>query len=278
MTAMPIPSVFSNAVIPAFARLAAIDNAKTSILSMPSVMPKNICGDWHRHSKGQLIYPRKGRCRIYTHDRVWVGSPRKAIWIPAGVEHTLQAIDQLHVHNVYIDTSAVEGLSKVSHLVIVTALLDELLEFSNNIPEHAPHYKCTHGHALNLIVDLIRLSTDVITPTLPLSGDRRLRIIMEALINDPGNDQSLEQWACRACSSSRTIARLFVSETGMTFRQWRQHLRVVEAISHLDDGCSINQTAYDLGYTSQSSFTAMFRRIVGCSPTEFLQSNWLQQP
>ncbi|WP_084261841.1 helix-turn-helix domain-containing protein [Zymobacter palmae] len=273
MSALSISNVFLSSVIPASARLAFIDDAKASILSMPSVMPKSMCGDWHRHGKGQLIYPRKGRCRIYTHDRVWVGSPRKAIWIPAGVEHTLQAIDQLNVHNIYIDTLAIDGLSKVSHLVIVTALLDELLEFSNNLPVHASHYKCTYWHALNLIVDLIRLSTDVITPTLPLSGDRRLRTIMEALINDPGNDQSLEQWACIACSSSRTIARLFVSETGMTFRQWRQHLRVVEAISHLDDGCSISQTAYDLGYTSQSSFTAMFRRITGCSPTEFLQSN-----
>ncbi|MEC5345279.1 AraC family transcriptional regulator [Brenneria populi] len=255
--------------IPAPERLAAIDNAPKPILSKPSHMMMGQRGRWHRHDdRGQLIYPYKGRCRIYTDDRVWIGAPSRAVWVPAGVIHTVQAIDALYVHNIYIDTTRYPEFDDRCHLVLIDSLLEDLLEFSSAISTDAPRYGKTRHYTLHLLADLIRTRRDAVTPQLPISNDRRLRIIMDGLIENPGDGRSLEQWACVACGSSRTLARLFIKETAMTFQQWRQHRRVIAAITLLENGHSISRIASDLGYISQSAFTAMFRRITGRCPTQ----------
>lgn len=254
--------------IPMPDRLAAIDNAAKSILSIPLVMSAGQQARWHCHDRGQLIYPYRGQCRIYYGDCLWTGSQHRAIWIPPGVMHTVQAIDELHTHNVYVDTCVFSDFDHRSHLVLIDSLLHDLLRLSSEIAGQQTRYSKTRHHMLHLLADLIRTRRDAVTPPLPLSANQRLRIIMDALIENPADNRSLEQWADVACGSSRTIARLFVKETGMTFQQWRQHRRVIAAIGWLENGCSVSRTASDLGYVSQSSFTAMFRRITGCCPTQ----------
>lgn len=48
-----------------------------------------------------------------------------------------------------------------------------------------------------------------------------MRKVVQAILNDPGDPRGLEAWCDIANASSRTLARLFRSETGVTFRQWR---------------------------------------------------------
>ncbi|WP_106300897.1 AraC family transcriptional regulator [Paraburkholderia sp. BL18I3N2] len=52
---------------------------------------------------------------------------------------------------------------------------------------------------------------------LPLPGHARLRSICEGLIAEPANSDTLERWAERIGASSRTVARLFRQEAGMSF-------------------------------------------------------------
>jgi AraC-like DNA-binding protein len=105
----------------------------------------------------------------------------------------------------------------------------------------------------------------------PHGRDRRLRRVIDRLRLDPGLDLSLDQLAKAAGSSPRTMARLFVAETGLTFGQWREHLRAVAAVDRLTRGASITQTALDLGYQSPSSFTTMFTRLLGLSPGRYMK-------
>ena len=48
----------------------------------------------------------------------------------------------------------------------------------------------------------------------------------------------LEDLAAVAGASSRTLARLFRAETGLSFRQWRQQARMTEAMGALTTGAS----------------------------------------
>src|SRR3546814_15737161 len=59
---------------------------------------------------------------------------------------------------------------------------------------------------------------------LPHPRDARLKRIAEALLADPADNRALGDWAKAAAASERTLARLFVRETGMTFGAWREQI------------------------------------------------------
>jgi len=88
-------------------------------------------------------------------------------------------------------------------------------------------------------------------------------------MENPADSRVLEQWATEAGASARTLARLFQSETKMSFRAWRQQLRLMRALEMLAAGVQVTNVALDLGYESVSAFTAMFRRSFGTPPTRY---------
>jgi AraC-like DNA-binding protein len=106
---------------------------------------------------------------------------------------------------------------------------------------------------------------------LPLPADSRLRSVTDTLIADPADGRDLKAWATTAGASERTLARLFVKETGMTFGTWRQRRRLLAAIGRLAEGQSVTSVALDLGYDSPSAFITMFRRTLGATPGRYLQ-------
>jgi AraC-like DNA-binding protein len=99
--------------------------------------------------------------------------------------------------------------------------------------------------------------------------DRRLQRVCWALLAAPGDPRTLDEWAAWANASPRTLARLFVTETGFTFGAWRQQARLLEAMGRLSGGQSVTDVALDLGYDSVSAFSAMFRRASGVSPRAY---------
>src|SRR3546814_7090510 len=102
-----------------------------------------------------------------------------------------------------------------------------------------------------------------------MPADRRLRKVTDSLLADPADPRGIEDWARAAGASGRTLARLFLNETGLTFRAWRQQLRLLRGLEMLAAGEPVTTVALDLGYDSPSAFIAMFRRALGTSPTRY---------
>jgi AraC-like DNA-binding protein len=100
-----------------------------------------------------------------------------------------------------------------------------------------------------------------------------LRRICESLIAQPSSIDTLERWAEQIGASARTVARLFKQETGMSFGQWREQLRLTEAMSRLAIGRPVAQVAQDLGYADTRTFAVMFRRAMGATPHQFAGSD-----
>jgi AraC-like DNA-binding protein len=106
---------------------------------------------------------------------------------------------------------------------------------------------------------------------LPQPHDKRLRRICAALLAQPGDTASLEDWASRVGASPRTLARAFARETGMGFSTWRQQARLAAALQRLAAGAPVTAVALDCGYASPSAFTAMFRRALGTRPSDYFR-------
>ncbi|MDP1013789.1 AraC family transcriptional regulator, partial [Klebsiella pneumoniae] len=65
---------------------------------------------------------------------------------------------------------------------------------------------------------------------LPLPLDPRLRQIYRSLNSHPEQQTTLGQWSQKLGVSEKTLSRLFLSDTGLTFRAWRQRLRLLTAL------------------------------------------------
>ena len=93
--------------------------------------------------------------------------------------------------------------------------------------------------------------------------------LCRALRAAPGESWTLENSARRVNVSSRTLARRFYQETGLQFSDWVRRARLMEALTRLARGDSVLAVSLELGYESPSAFSAMFRRLLGVSPTDY---------
>lgn len=106
-------------------------------------------------------------------------------------------------------------------------------------------------------------SLPVVNLGLPMPQDSRLLRIAQALSANPDDGRRLEEWAAWAGMSSRTLTRRFRAETGFSFNEWRQRIRLLRALELLAAGKPVTAIALDLGYDNVSAFIALFRRMFG---------------
>jgi AraC-like DNA-binding protein len=124
---------------------------------------------------------------------------------------------------------------------------------------------------------LMRLMIDEIVqmPSLPLNlpspSDHRLRVIHERIIREPDDSTTAAQWARTLGLDPRSIHRLFVRDTGLTFGQWRRQARLLAALEMLAKGERIVDIALAVGYRSPTAFSTMFHRQIGAPPTSYFE-------
>jgi len=222
---------------------------------------------WHRHLRAQLVYASEGVLTVATAEGTWVVPPQQAVWVPAGILHEVSTQGPASLRFLYLHPQAAAGLSPSCYVMAVSELLRALilrtLNFSEIYGPDSPEARITA-----VILDELRASRP--EPLhLPMSADPRIRAVTAALIAQPALNDTLDQWARRAGASERTLARLFLKETGMTFGAWRQRLRLLTAVARLGEGDPVTSVAYDLGYDSPSAFIAMFRRNLGRTPGRY---------
>jgi AraC-like DNA-binding protein len=119
--------------------------------------------------------------------------------------------------------------------------------------------------ALGVVFDSLTPSETVAIHA-PLPVDSRGRQVALALRAHPDDRRDIESWGALASTSGRTIARIFRSETGLTFGEWRTATRVQAALLLLAEGQSVTRVGMDVGYETPSAFVAAFRKHTGTTP------------
>ena len=224
----------------------------------------------HWHSRAQLLYASAGVMTVTTESGVWVLPPLRAMWIPAFTEHRIRASGPLSMRTLYVRPEAGRDFPPDCRIVSVSPLLRELIVYSTTLPrfyEPGGHAE----HVMRLILDLIRFS-DPVPLDLPIPRDARLRRMFDELSTHPAEGRTLEQWGLRVGATGRTLSRLFRAETGMSFHQWRQQLRLLEALRLLGRGEPITNVALDVGYGSLSAFVSVFRKALGVTPGRYFRN------
>jgi len=221
----------------------------------------------HSHAWCQLAYAAEGVLAVYTEQGSWVVPPERAVWIPHGTVHEVYSPHGSKWRSLHLANDFAHGMPDSCCVLSVSAMLREMLIHACTLPveydEDGPD-----GRMMQVLMDQIR-AAPAVPLHLPLPEDARLRRITEALVGNPGDNRGLEEMAQEAGASSRTLARLFSKELGMTFRQWRSQCRLMASMERLALGEAVTTVALDLGYDSPSAFIAMFKRQLGKPPAAY---------
>lgn len=220
----------------------------------------------HRHAWGQVTFTLEGVVRVTANDSSWIVPPQRAIWIPPDIMHSVDILEAARLRPLFVLAARAPFPGQECRVLAVSPLMREMLVALEQLDP------ADHGRRATLLCELIldevaRLATRPIR--VPLPQDKRLASLCAALIADPGASHTLDAWAGRVGASERTLARLFEKELGMTFGQWRQQVRLAHAAPMIARGVPLAQVAEQLGYASQSAFSAMFRKTFGTTPSAF---------
>jgi AraC-like DNA-binding protein len=225
----------------------------------------------HSHDWHQLIYASRGVMTINTTTGSWVVPSRRAVWVPAGIEHAVEMSASVSMRTLYLRTGLAASLPKDCCVVNVSPLLRELILRTIEIGM-LNRTVALHKHLIDVILD--QFQTLATMPLkLPMPVDIRAVRIAEMVRANPAEAKSLDQLVRNTGASKRTIERLFQTETDMTFGKWRQQLRMLHALRLLAAGAPVTTAALEVGYDSTSAFIAAFKSAVGITPGRYYADN-----
>ena len=250
-------------------------DADIVIRSLGLRLPANQRIEPHRHDWHQLVYATEGVMRVDTLSASWVVPPDRAVWIPAGLEHSIQMSGYVRMQTVYLRPDLAEGLRRSCGVIQVTPLLRELvLEVLQKgmLVETVPEHK----RLAAVLVDQV-LHTREVPAQIKLPADKRAFAVAIKAQSDLTRAMPLDELV-RGCGASvRTIERLFLQETGLTFGRWLQRVRALHAVGRLAEGCSVADAGLTVGYDSTSAFIAMFKRVLGKTPGSYARDGASEQ-
>ena len=242
-------------------------NIPRPIVAMAKEFPDGHLIAFHQHSRAQLLYASSGVMTVTTESGLWVVPPLRAVWIPAQLSHQILASGRVSMRTLYFQPDIDTGLPERCCVVSVTPLLRELVLHAMDIP---PVYALNGPDArlMNVILDQIQ-AMDIAPLELPIPKDPRLKKIYEHLAARPEDNRTVEDWGKMVGATGRTLARHFRRETGMAFGQWRQQVRILEALKRLAMHEPVTTVAIELGYESPSAFISMFKKVLGKTPGQY---------
>ncbi|KQV27490.1 AraC family transcriptional regulator [Rhizobium sp. Root1203] len=251
-------------------RLAAIEAASEPVYAIPSEYPAGYHVEAHSHSRAQFVYARAGVLMVSSRQGRWMVPPEHALWIPAGLEHTVDMLGDVTMLSAYIAPGASAAGPSAMRVMALTDLARALI-----VEAVAPQEGADGSHRQRLIMALL-LEEVLRLPDrplgLPFPADRRLAALCRSFMENPSARLVIDDWAQRLAMSRRAFTRAFRSETGLSLSAWRQQATVFTALPRLAGGESVTAVALDLGYDSVAAFTTMFRRMLGAAPRAYFRS------
>ncbi|WP_023603209.1 AraC family transcriptional regulator [Aliivibrio logei] len=225
----------------------------------------------HSHSWGQLHLIKQGVLEMEVDQQKMVCPANYTIWTPPHQKHRAFNRNDIEYCAINITAELSEKFPKHACMIPLTPLLrviiDDLIERKTTMVS-SEEDKCLSYVLMDRLVKI-----NPIEIYLPSTQDKLLAPILTQLEETPEDDSSLSVWAKRVFSTERTLARRFQKELKMSFNDWRQRAKLVKAMTLLKESISINEIAYQLGYSQGSSFIKMFRKHTGVTPEQFRKQN-----
>lgn len=246
----------------------------------------------HWHTAMEIIFTLENTYTIEAHQQKYVMEPGDIAIIPSGTVHSISSPEKgcrfvfMFEPNLF---SQLPGFNYVLSLIpqpvlinydtnpqlyrAETALLWELVEhyWGNGLTKD-----------LNIFSTMIRFfstfgehTANVIPPTINNSSKAgslvsRLSMVLDYLDTHYSENITLEEAANIACFSKFYFTRLFKQYTNQTFYDYLSTKRIKAAEQMLIiPNLPITEISLKAGFSNLSSFNRTFKRLKGCSPSEY---------
>lgn len=252
-------------------RYLRFDRTELPVTALAEDYPNGHVSPRHQHPNAQLLHAVRGVMVVDTDYGQWIVPPTRGLWMPGGIEHRIRMVGEVKMRTAYINTQAALHQTFPQQCVVlkISALLRELIIAV--IDEPIPYESDSRaGRLARLVLDEIQ-QMGALPLHLPMPSDKRLLAICNAINASPDDNTTATEWAQRLHVDPKTIQRVFLRETGMTFGQWRTQARLLLALERLAAGDKVLNVALDLGYDSPSAFATMFKKQFGVAPSRFYE-------
>jgi AraC-like DNA-binding protein len=223
----------------------------------------------HKHRQGQLVLALHGAVTCMTADSHWIVPPDCGVWIPGGVQHSNQVTANARLAYLFVEPDAVSLPQECCTLSISPMLREMILRLAGGPESYSADDHL--GRLVRVLLDELSLMPRE-SLKLPVSTHHKIVAITEALTADPHDRRTLGEWAAHVAMSERSLTRLMIEETGLTFGQWRRQLHLVIALRELASGATVQRVSGDLGYESPTAFIVMFKKALGTTPARYFAS------
>jgi len=228
-------------------------------------MPVGTRFEWHAHGDHQLAWSPEGVLVVLLEaGGTYVLPPSRALWIPAGTVHETRASGAAVLRSVYLEPRRCPIDWDVPTPVDVSPLLGELIHHLDDRGLGTAERLRAEALLFDLLLPLRIATIDVRPPS-----DPRARDVADGLLANPADPRTLHQWGRAVGASSRTLARAFLADTGLSFGHWRTLVRLQASLQHLAEQVPVSSVAPLVGYRTTSAYVAAFRSHTGTTPGRY---------
>ncbi len=234
-------------------------------------LPAGLWTTWHSHPTwGELAFLPEGNGVFESSGGTYLANNRQCVWIPPRLNHEFYLLEESLNRTIFVDESIFKGNARFYSMqaIPITPLLRELMlaidDWHLNLSLEADRH-------IGLALWETVLRSEQKTTKILIPHDRRLQKLCAAVISDIDGNISLEEWSKELGMSTKTITRLFVRETRMTFGHWVKLAKMEHARRLLEGGSNVTEAALSCGYSSISSFITVFKKVYGCTPGTLTQ-------
>ncbi len=246
----------------------------------------------HWHTALEIIMPIEESYSVTIQQTQYHLNPGDIFIIPAGSVHSLQAPESgcRFIYILELDFfSQLPGfnyiLSLLSQPIHIASdmssdfytsearLIMQLAEFywGNSVTKEINIYSCLLSFFAKLGENTVNTSTKLLSSSAK-SGSlvNRLSTVLDYLDTHYAENITLEETASIACFSKFYFTRLFKQYTNQTFYDYLSARRIKAAEQMLIvPNLAITEISLRSGFASLSSFNRNFKRLKGCSPSEY---------
>ncbi len=232
----------------------------------PSLPRIDMCG-----SEGRILFTLSGIVVVSVENGSWVLPPQRALWVPAGVRYGSFARKSGALRSFALAGDERTAVPRAVRLLNVSPFFRELLIEalrSEGMVGQSVREACLKSLILSEFEAELRPTGRMTAPK-----DSRLLNICQAILADPSDNRTIDEWARIVGMSRRALTRNFRLQTGLSLAVWRQQARLEEATARLRMGESVTRVAYEVGYESVATFSMIFRQNFGMSPSRYARSD-----
>jgi len=234
-------------------------------------MPACWLGTVTVHSDHHIFWVMRGTAKVLAGGEVHDLAAREALWIPPGVP-----VDQISTEPGSVAFTVLlpsrlfpDFPAGIVRRTLTGPLCDLLLYLHSRwVTPSWREAAVTPGIAVTLRRVFSGPGRPAVSfPVTPVSPPAVA--VARQLVDDPADRRTLRELAAETDLSPRHLTRIFSTETGMSFGEWRVELKLAVAARMLADGTPAGRAAAAVGYTSPASFSRAFRARTGTTPGAF---------